>query len=469
MYRAAAHWGRTFPTTPKHQNTETPQHETIVYQNIPGTFDVLPAGTEGAKMPPSPTWRHVERTVRGVMQRYGFEEIRTPIFEPTELVARGVGQATDIVQKEMFAFERSDTQYVLRPEVTAPVMRAYLQHHLGQRGGVQKLFYVGPCFRAERPQKGRFRQFHQFGSETIGAADARADAETVALMTDVYRAFGISDARLRLNSLGSPSDRERYRAALVDYFAPYEDDLSDTSRRRLKDNPLRLLDTKIEHERRLLEDAPRLLDFIDEESQAHYDAVKGWLDDLGMPFEEDPLLVRGLDYYTRTAFELESDALGAQSALAGGGRYDLLAEELGAERTVPAVGFAAGFERLFLALEAAGYDAPVAPAPDVFLAAIGEEAEAFVFKKARRLRGEGLAVESDLMGRSLKAQMREANRSGAPYAVVIGGRELEAGRVDAKHMPTGEETEVALDGLTAFLFEQRAGGQPAEAEAAQDT
>jgi histidyl-tRNA synthetase len=435
-----------------------------VFQNIPGTFDVLPAGTEGASMPASPAWRHVEAVVRKVMRRYGFEEIRTPALEPTALVARGIGQATDIVQKEMFAFERSGTGYVLRPEVTAPVMRAYLQHHLGQRGGVQKLFYVGPCFRAEKPQKGRFRQFYQFGSETIGAADARADAETVALMADVYRAFSLTETRLRLNSLGSPADRDHYRKALTDYFAPYEEELSETSQRRLRQNPLRLLDTKIEHEQRLLEDAPRLLDFVDDESQAHYDAVKGWLDDLEIPFEEDPLLVRGLDYYTRTAFELESGALGAQSALAGGGRYDLLAEALGADEPVPAVGFAAGIERLFLALEAAGYDFPPDPTADVFLAAIGEEAERFVFEKARALRRAGLGVELDLAGRSLKAQMREANRSGAPYAVVIGKRELTAGRADAKYMPTGEETEVALAGLEAFLFEQR-DGQAYEAEA----
>ena len=417
-----------------------------MFQNIPGTFDVLPAGTEGASMPASPAWRHVEAVVRKVMRRYGFEEIRTPALEPTALVARGIGQATDIVQKEMFAFERSGTGYVLRPEVTAPVMRAYLQHHLGQRGGVQKLFYVGPCFRAEKPQKGRFRQFHQFGSETIGAADARADAETVALMADVYRAFGLTEMRLRLNSLGSPADRDRYRKALTDYFAPYEEELSETSQRRLRQNPL------------------RLLDFVDDESRAHYDAVTGWLDDLEIPFEEDPLLVRGLDYYTRTAFELESGALGAQSALAGGGRYDLLAEALGADEPVPAVGFAAGIERLFLALEAAGYDFPPAPTADVFLAAIGEEAERFVFEKARALRRAGLGVELDLAGRSLKAQMREANRSGAPYAVVIGERELTAGRADAKYMPTGEETEVALAGLEAFLFEQR-DGQADEAEA----
>ena len=434
------------------------------FQSIPGTFDVLPAGTEGASMPPSPAWRHVESIVRQVMQRYGFEEIRTPVLEPTELVARGVGQATDIVQKEMFAFEQGDTRYVLRPEVTAPVMRAFLQHHLDQRGGVQKLFYIGPCFRAERPQKGRFRQFHQFGSETLGTADARADAETIAVMVDVYRAFGLADMRLRLNSLGSPGDRARYREALADHFEPHAEALSETSRRRLQQNPLRLLDTKVEHEQRLLEDAPRLLDFVDDESRAHYDEVKGWLDDLDVSFEEDPLLVRGLDYYTRTAFELESEALGAQSALAGGGRYDLLAEEIGADAPVPAVGFAAGFERLFLALEAAGYTWPPDPTPDVFLAAIGEEAERFVFKKARALREEGLEVALDLLGRSLKAQMREANRSGAVHTIIVGGRELEAGRAQVKHMPTGEQTEVSFDGLAAFLKDRRV-EQPAEVEA----
>jgi histidyl-tRNA synthetase len=431
-----------------------------VYQSITGTFDVLPAGTEGASMPPSPAWRHVEGVVRTVMRRYGFEEIRTPVLEPTGLVARGVGQATDIVQKEMFAFEHGDTHYALRPEVTAPVMRAFLQHHLGQRGGVQKLFYIGPCFRAEKPQKGRFRQFHQFGSETLGTADARADAETVALMVDVYREFGLTDARLRLNSLGSPDDRARYRQALTDYFEPHADELSETSRRRLRQNPLRLLDTKVEHEHRLLDDAPRLADFIDDDARAHYEEVQGWLEDLEIPYEEDPLLVRGLDYYTRTAFELESDALGAQSALGGGGRYDLLAEEIGADEPVPAVGFASGFERLFLALEAAGYDGgPPDPAADVFLAAIGAEAERFVFKKVRALRQEGLDAASDLLGRSLKAQMREANRSGATHAVIVGGRELEAGRAQVKHMPTGEQEEVAFDGLAAFLHDRR--GEPA--------
>ena len=418
-------------------------------------------------MPPSPAWRHVESVVRRVMQRYGFEEIRTPILEPTELVARSVGQATDIVQKEMFAFEQGDARYVLRPEVTAPVMRAYLQHHLDQRGGVQKLFYIAPCFRAERPQKGRFRQFHQFGSETLGTSDARADAETIALMADVYREFDLPDTRLRLNSLGSPDDRDRYRAALVEYFAPYVEELSEASRRRLDQNPLRLLDTKVEHEQRLLEEAPRLLDFVGDEGRAHYERVKGWLGDLDISFEEDPLLVRGLDYYTRTAFELESEALGAQSALAGGGRYDLLAKAVGSEEGVPAVGFAAGFERLFLALEATGYAWPPDPTADVFLAAIGEEAERFVFKKARALRREGLEVEIDLLGRSLKAQMREANRSGATHTIIVGGQELESGRAQVKRMSTGEQTEVVLDGLAVFLKDQQA-AHSAETEVVGD-
>src|SRR5690606_5189820 len=262
--------------------------------------------------------------------------------------------------------------YVLRPEITAPVMRAYLQHHLDQRGGVQKLFYIGPCFRAERPQKGRYRQFHQFGCEVIGSEDARADAETIAVMMAVYRAFGIAEYRLRLNSLGDAESRPRYREALRAYLEPYADQLSETSRRRLEANPLRILDTKDERERRLLDDAPRLVDFIDDASRAHYEEVKGLLSDLGVAYEEDPFLVRGLDYYTRTAFELESPNLGAQSALAGGGRYDLLAVEIGAKQPVPAVGFAAGMERLFLALDAQGVELPASPRPDAFFVALGD-------------------------------------------------------------------------------------------------
>jgi histidyl-tRNA synthetase len=427
------------------------------FQNIKGTFDILPdAYTDdgGSRVAPSAEWRYVESTVRDVMARYNLDEIRTPILEPTELVARGVGESTDIVQKEMFAFERGGTQYVLRPEVTAPVVRAFLQHHLEQRGGVQKLFYIGPCFRAEQPQKGRYRHFHQFGVEIMGTDDARADAETIAIMTAVYDALGITDTRLRINTLGTPERRTEYVDALRDYLDDYSDELSETSRRRLERNPLRVLDTKLEHEQEILREAPQLIDFVNDESRRKYDRVKGLLEDLDVPYEEDPYLVRGLDYYTETTFELESEALGAQSALAGGGRYDRLAEVLGSDEPVPAVGFAAGMERLFLALDAADVDRPDAPQPDVFIAALGEEAERWVFRTTQELREAGLQVALDLKGRSLKAQMKEANRQNAPYSLIIGGNELEAEEATVKEMESGDQVDVPFDDLTQFLCDR---------------
>ncbi len=424
------------------------------FQNIKGTFDILPdAHTDdgGTRTAASAEWRHVEATVRDVMRRHNFEEIRTPVLEPTELVARGVGASTDIVQKEMFAFERGDTQYVLRPEITAPVVRSFLQHHLDQRGGVQKLFYIGPCFRAEQPQKGRYRQFHQFGIEVLGADQPRADAETIAVLMAVCDALGLSDLRLRLNTLGTPECREEYVGALQDFLEPYADELSETSRRRLERNPLRILDTKKAHEQEILRDAPTLIDFVNEKSRTHYDTVKGLLDDLGVEYVEDPHLVRGLDYYTETTFELEHPGLGAQSALAGGGRYDRLAEVLGSDAPVPAVGFAAGMERLFLALDAADVELADTPTPDVFIAALGEEAERWGFRTAQALRAEGLHVAHDLMGRSLKAQMKEANRQNAPHTMIIGGNELEAEAATVKEMESGAQEEVPFDGLIEYL------------------
>ena len=422
-------------------------------QHIPGTFDVLPDAyaVGGSEIASSAAWQWAEAQVRDVAARFGLEEIRTPILEPTELIARGVGETTDIVQKEMFAFEKGDTRYVLRPEVTAPVMRAYLEHRLDQRGGVQKLFYVGPCFRAERPQKGRFRQFHQFGCEVVGSPDARADAETIAFLMAVCDAFGLTETRLRLNSLGDADARPRYREALRAYFAPYVHDLGETSRARLDTNPLRILDTKDERERRLLEHAPRLTDFLGDDARAHYDLLKGLLADIGIAFVEDPFLVRGLDYYGRTAFELESDSLGAQSALGGGGRYDGLAEELGSRTPVPAVGMAAGLERFFLAMQAAGTPMPGTPPPDVFLVALGDEAQRWAFGAAQQLRASGLRVGFDLRPSSMKAQMREANRSGAPRVVIVGKDELAAEAVQVKDMATGEQIAVPLSDLAGHL------------------
>ena len=423
------------------------------FQTIKGTFDILPdpSTSSSAFAVGTAAWRHVEATIHEVLARFNFEEIRTPILEPTELIARGVGQLTDIVSKEMFAFTRGDTNYVMRPEVTAPVMRAYLQHHLDQRGGVQKLYYIGPCFRAEEPQKGRYRQFHQFGVEIIGSEDARADAEAIAVMIAVYRAFGLTNTTLRLNTLGDAESRPRYKAALQAYFAPYRDALSGTSRARLETNPLRILDTKDERERQLLADAPHLIDFVDAESRAHYDEVQQLLTDLGIAFVEDPFLVRGLDYYSRTSFELDSPDLGAQSALGGGGRYDLLAVEVGNKKPVPAVGFASGLERLFLALEANDIRLPGTLPPDVFLVALGDRASRRVFGLAQELRDAGLKVALDLRGRSMKAQMREANRQNAPFTIIVGDNELDAEQAQVKNMESGEQTDVAFADLRNYL------------------
>lgn len=425
---------------------------TKTFQNITGTFDVLPddSTSDGTRIAGSPAWQYVEATIHDVMARYDVEEIRTPILEETELIARGVGQLTDIVTKEMFAFKRGEDHYVLRPEITAPVMRAYLQHRLDQRGGVQKLYYVGPCFRAERPQKGRYRQFHQFGCEMIGTDDPRADVEVIAVMLAVHEALGLTRFDLRVNTLGDEQSRPRYVEALRTYFEPYRNELTETSRKRLGTNPLRILDTKEEKERRLLEGAPVLIDFVDAESRAHYEQVKSLLADLEVRFTEDPFLVRGLDYYTRTAFELESPDLGAQSALAGGGRYDLLAQELGGS-AVPAVGFAAGIERIFLALEAHDVVLPGRPSVDAFLVALGDEAVRWVFREAQSLRLAGLRVAYDLKGRSMKAQMREANRRNARYAVIVGADELAAGVVQVKDMGSGDQIELPAGRIVDYV------------------
>jgi histidyl-tRNA synthetase len=441
-----------------------------MFQTVRGTFDVLPEPQEtgGAYVPGSAAWRHAEGVVRAVMARFRFEEVRTPILEPLALIARGVGATTDIVQKEMFVVAREDEggsggSLVLRPEVTAPVMRAYLQHRLDQKGGPQRLYYVGPCFRAERPQKGRFRQFHQFGVELLGAAGPAADAEAIANMRAVYDAFGVTGTRLRLNTLGGAETRPRYREALRAYFEPFRADLSETSRQRLETNPLRLLDTKDERERRLLDGAPRLSDFVAGEARAHHDELKALLDAVGIPYVEDPLLVRGIDYYTGAVFELESDALGAQSALAAGGRYDGLAESVGGKQrtdgrpSVPAVGYAAGIERLFLTLRAAGYRFPDEAAPDAYVVALpGGAATAFAL--AHRLRAAGLAVAQTVEAGSFKRLMKDADRSGARRYVFVGEDEAARGVAQVKDAATGERTEVAFDALAEAL---RAGGAEA--------
>ncbi len=423
------------------------------FRNITGTFDILPDSQtiDGTTIPGARIWVDAECRIRGVMALYGFQEIRTPVLEPTELIARGVGQDTDIVSKEMFAFERGDTRYVMRPEVTAPVMRSYLQHHLDQKGGVQKLFYIGPCFRAERPQKGRYRQFHQFGVELIGAEGALADVEAISVMMDIYQKLGVHDTRLRINSLGDETCRSKYRKALLEYFEPLRSELSETSRSRLKTNPLRILDTKVEKERALLKNAPRLVDFLDSAGRAHFTLVKDMLGDVGIPFVEDPFLVRGLDYYSHTTFELESPVLGAQSALAGGGRYDFLAKAIGHRHQVPAIGFAAGFERLFQAMKAGGQNMDIPQHTQIYLVALGDEAQRWAQTTAARWRSAGHSVIYDLKGRSMKAQMREANRLNAGMVVIIGSDELASGSVVVRRMDSGEQQNVSLASIDSLV------------------
>lgn len=410
-----------------------------------GMVDLLPGDTE--------KWQFLESLVREVARRFHFQEIRTPILEPTEMVARGVGQLTDIVSKEMFAFDRGDDHYVLRPEGTASVCRAYIQHRLDQRGGAQRLFYIGPMFRAERPQKGRQRQFHQFGAEILGSADPLADAEVIAFMAEVYRLAGIANTTLRLNSVGDPESRQAYKEALVAYFTPLADKLSEVSRTRLQNNPMRILDSKEPEDQALVTDAPSIHDYLNQDCLDHYAKVKQHLGALGIPYVEDHRLVRGLDYYTKTAFELTSPDLGSQDALGGGGRYDLLVEELGGQPTA-AVGFASGMERFLIACEALGIEMGSVPKTDVYIACHGDQARAWAVKTAQELRAAGVSVLYDTVGRSVKAQMKEANREGARWTIVVGDSELEKGEFVLRNMAASEEQLLPLSAIKSAISEK---------------
>jgi len=407
-----------------------------------GMVDILPE--ESAK------WQFLEQLIRNTARKFHFQEIRTPIMEQTGLIARGIGELTDIVSKEMFAFNRGEDQYVLRPEGTAPVARAFVEHRLDQRGGVQKLFYIGPMFRAERPQKGRQRQFHQFGAELIGSAAPVADAEIIAFMVEVYREIGIANTTLKINSVGDPESRKTYKQALINYFTPFRDQLSDISKTRLETNPMRILDSKEPEDQPIIENAPIITNFLNEDSLNHYIQVKKHLDALGISYVETPRLVRGLDYYSKTAFELVSPDLGSQDALGGGGRYDLLIEEIGGPQT-PAVGFASGMERLMIACEALNIKLGNEQRLDVYMVTRGDEAIAFALAKLPELRKLGLSASMDYSGRSIKAQMKEANRESARYTLIVGESELASGQFILRDMDQSTETPLHWDELIYFL------------------
>lgn len=392
--------------------------------------DILPGEVE--------KWHFIESKIREIARTFHFREIRTPLLEDTGLIARGVGKTTDIVSKELFAFERGDDRYVLRPEGTASVCRAYIQHNLHLKGGVQKFFYMGPMFRAERPQKGRQRQFHQFGAEIMGSADPLADAEIIAFMVALYRGLGIKNTRLRLNSVGDPESREAYKKALVEYFRPNVNLLSDISQKRLETNPMRILDSKEPEDQVLIESAPIITGYLNEESAKHLRQVQKHLDRLGIEYVDDPRLVRGLDYYTRTAFELTSPDLGSQDALGGGGRYDLLIEELGGPAT-PSVGFAAGLERLLIACDAMNIPLGTQPELDVYIVTRGDDAKKWAFRHLKPLRDAGLSASMDLANRSMKAQMKEADRELAKWTLIVGDDELQSEQFTLRNMAESYE------------------------------
>ena len=406
-----------------------------------GTQDILPA--EAAR------WQALEAIFRQFCARYGYGEIRTPIFETTELFTRGVGEETDIVSKQMYTFEtRGGDSITLRPEGTAPAVRALIQHNLMAASGVQKLCYTGPIFRYERPQKGRYRQFNQLGVEAFGSAGPEIDAEVLIFASDFLQAVGIAEAQLELNSVGCPACRPQYREALRTALAPVRGELCGDCERRFDTNPLRILDCKVPRCKELTVDAPVILDILCDECKTHLAGVEKGLQSAGIPYVINPHIVRGLDYYTRTAFEFVTGGLGAQNTVLAGGRYDGLVQELGGSST-PAIGFAAGEERLLLSA-GDNFPLPAVPGP-VFLAAMGEAAAARTFTLAVELRRAGVATAISYGGRSLKAQLKEANRLGASYTLILGDNELSREEITLRNMASSEQEVIPLGDVLAEI------------------
>lgn len=413
------------------------------FKSIKGTRDILPDESH--------RWQFAEQSIRSVMQLFNYLEIRTPAFEETAMFSRGIGELTDIVGKEMYTFaDRGGTSLTLKPEMTAPVIRAYIQHHLGEEQPLVKVYYIAPMFRQERPQAGRFRQFHQFGAEAIGGGNPSIDADIIALSAEVYARLGIRGVALRINSVGCERCRPAYRKILTVFLNGIRGQLSEESRRRIEQNPMRILDSKDEGDLKLTRDAPLMKDYLCEECASHFTELQRILTSIGIEFEADGRIVRGLDYYTKTAFEIGSADLGSQDALAGGGRYDLLVKELGGKET-PAVGFAAGMERLLMVMEKQKIADGARSSPLLFIAAADEDGRRWARRIVMELRRAGLAAEADLLERSLKAQMREADRQRASFVLVVGADELRRNQGSLKDMRSGEERTLALDNLAAEL------------------
>lgn len=408
----------------------------LLTKAIKGTKDVLPA--ESYKN------QYIEATCLSVAENFGYKEMRTPVFEHTELFQRGVGDTTDVVQKEMYTFDdKGGRSITLRPEGTAGAARAFLENGLSNEALPQKICYLTSCYRYEKPQAGRLREFHQFGIECFGATSPLADAEMISLAKQVFDELGVEKLHLELNSIGCPKCRADYHNALRDYFKAHTNELCDTCNERLERNPMRILDCKSPVCKEISKNAPVVLDYLCDECKEHFEKVKSYLDAMNIEYIVNPQIVRGLDYYTKTVFEFVSDEIGSQGTVCGGGRYDGLIEELGGQHT-PSLGFGMGLERIQLVMEAQGCEFPEPNKLDLFIVAMGEKAELKAVEIAKDMRSEGFSVQYDLNSRSLRAQMKYADKVCAKYLVVIGEDEVNSGIAKLKDMQTGESTEVSL-------------------------
>ena len=417
----------------------------LVAEAIKGTQDALPK--ESYK------WNYIESVTRDVASQFDFKEIRTPVFEKTELFQRGVGDTTDVVQKEMYTFDdKGGRSITLRPEGTAGAMRSVLEHGLFNEALPIKAFYNTTCYRYEKPQAGRLREFHQFGVECIGAASPAADAEVIMLGATVLDRLGIKNISLEINSIGCPECRAKYTEALKEYFAKFSDKLCETCLSRLERNPMRILDCKSPICKEIAKDAPIILDYLCEECESHFEKVKSYLDSCDVEYIINPRIVRGLDYYTKTVFEFITTEIGSQGAVCAGGRYDGLAEELGGPK-LPSLGFAMGLERILILMEKQDCEFPQDSVSDVYIAPMGDNATATAIKLCNELRDEGFIAVTDLSGRGLKAQMKYANKIGAKFSMVIGDNELQNKKATLKNMLTGESKEVSIpDGLIDSIY-----------------
>lgn len=416
----------------------------VITKKIKGTEDVLPKD--------SYRWQFVEDVMRKESAAYGFKEIRTPVFEHTELFARGVGQTTDVVQKEMYTFDTKGGESVtLRPEGTAGAARAVLEHGLVNDSLPIKASYFVSCYRYEKPQAGRLREFHQFGLECYGTQSPVADAELICAAQSIFDRLGIKQLRLEINSIGCPTCRAEYHKALKEYFYGYKDELCETCNSRLEKNPMRILDCKSPVCSKIAQGAPKITDYLCDECKEHFASVQKYLDAAGVEYTVNPTIVRGLDYYTKTVFEFVTDFIGAQGTVCGGGRYDGLIEELGGKH-LPSLGFAMGIERLLMLMDKQGIEIPKPSTCNLYVAVMGESASLKSFEIIKAVRSCGLIAETDIVGRGLRAQMKYADKIGAKFSMVLGDNEIEQGKAVIKNMSSGEQTEIVLDGTFAEKF-----------------